>query len=605
MLLAAAEETGLITTLVEACPEPTADTRLARSQPQSRRQLLLTLLFLGAMGLDRPWDLRGYSGDGLGLLTSRQQSYGYVHTERFLSQLAQADGDETLTEATAIWTHQLWGNHKESVHYVDMHRKPVYSSHLLPRGKIGRTGKILGCRAIGLLNDEQGHPLLATTGRGDSHLTRHLPSLVASYQQAVGEKVIKQLIVDREGMGAEFLTSLKEQCQMVTLLRSDQYKDISSFTEVGEFEPLLYDRHQKMVCEVASAGFALPLPNRSGEFLPVYVALIRDWRRQVPVKTADDERSQTKILPLAEGWWEEDWQASPLPARPTSPKLIPVISTEPVEDVVGLATLYKGRWSAQENIIRDFLLPLGLDNNHGYHKKVVRNSEIAKRRTELQTQLDNIKRWRKGAFKRSKRAGALYYRRWDKAKARRDELYRQLNDDLIELQLFKTPKYLIDRHSKTKERLIEAELDPLWQKVHRTNKNSRTEWDKGKRYAIKERKLLRLLADLDEQERTMYQLDDRKDQIMTILRLALTNLVMWTRDQFFPKSYTRTTWKRLAPFFRLPGHIVDHPDRRLVYLRPFNDQQLNRDLDELCKRVNQAQPRLPDERYIQFLRYKY
>ncbi len=605
LLLAAAKETGLVSTLVEACPSPTGGSRLAHSQPQSRQQLLLTLLFLGAVGLDRPWDLRGYSGDGLGLLSGRQRAYGYVHTERFLSQLGQADGDEALTEAVAIWTHQLWGSQQESVHYVDMHRKPVYSNQLLPRGKIGRTGKVLSCRAIGLLHDGQGHPLLATTGGGDSHLTRHLPGLVTSYQQAVGEKVVKQLIVDREGMGAEFLESLKDQYQVVTLLRSNQYKDLTSFAEVGEFEPLLYDRNQKMVCEVASAGFALPLPNRPEEFLPVYVALIRDWRRQVPVEAADDDQNQVDILPLTEAWWEADWQASPLPAPPTSPKLIPVISTEPVEDVVGLAELYKGRWRAQENIIRDFLLLLGLDNNHGYHKKIVENSEVAKRRAELQTQLGNIQRWRKGAFERSERAGKLYHRRWDKAKARGDELYRQLNDDLIELQLFEIPQYLIDRYSKTKKRLIEAELDPLWQGVHRADKNNRLEWDKGKRYVVKERKLLRILTDLNEQERTMYQLDDRKDQIMTILRLALTNLVMWTRDLFFPENYAQATWKRLAPFFRLPGHIVDHPDRRLVYLRRFNDRQLNRDLDELCERVNQVQPRLPDGRFLEFFRYKY
>lgn len=64
------------------------------------------------------------------------------------------------------------------------------------------------------------------------------------------------------------------------------------------------------------------------------------------------------------------------------------------------------------------------------------------------------------------------------------------------------------------------------------------------------------------------------------------------------------TWKRLAAFFHLPGHVVDYPERCLVFLRPFNDRQLNRDLDTLCERVNQAQLRLPDGRCLEFLRYK-
>jgi len=78
---------------------------------------------------------------------------------------------------------------------------------------------------------------------------------------------------------------------------------------------------------------------------------------------------------------------------------------------------------------------------------------------------------------------------------------------------------------------------------------------------------------------------------------------MWVRDQFFPTEYAQATWKRLAPFFDLPGHIVHYPERCLVFLRPFNDRQLNRDLDALCERVNQARLRLPDGRILEFLRY--
>jgi hypothetical protein len=65
------------------------------------------------------------------------------------------------------------------------------------------------------------------------------------------------------------------------------------------------------------------------------------------------------------------------------------------------------------------------------------------------------------------------------------------------------------------------------------------------------RDLLRALEDLAAQERTMYALDNRKDQIMTICKLALANLAMWARDQCFPASYAHVTWTRLAPFFQL------------------------------------------------------
>jgi hypothetical protein len=49
-------------------------------QPQLK--LLLTLLFLNAVGLHRPWDLRDYTGSELARLSGRSQPYSYRHVER-------------------------------------------------------------------------------------------------------------------------------------------------------------------------------------------------------------------------------------------------------------------------------------------------------------------------------------------------------------------------------------------------------------------------------------------------------------------------------------------------------------------------------------------
>jgi hypothetical protein len=82
------------------------------------------------------------------------------------------------------------------------------------------------------------------------------------------------------------------------------------------------------------------------------------------------------------------------------------------------------------------------------------------------------------------------------------------------------------------------------------------------------------LEDLAASERTMYALDHAKDQTMTLLKLALAHLVMWTRDRYFPASYAQAAWHRLALFFRLPGRIVWGTDTVTVELRPFNDRRL-------------------------------
>jgi hypothetical protein len=40
-----------------------------------------------------------------------------------------------------------------------------------------------------------------------------------------------------------------------------------------------------------------------------------------------------------------------------------------------------------ENVIKDYLRPLGVDTNHGFAKTPVENSEVAKRRASLQQRL--------------------------------------------------------------------------------------------------------------------------------------------------------------------------------------------------------------------------
>src|SRR5258707_2221277 len=240
LLVAAANVSGLLSeleTAIASC-EPTTPRSLLSSSPQCRRQLLLTLLFLPLGSLHRTHDLRGYTGDALAVVTGRHRAYGYCHTERFLSQLAKANGSEALTTALGSWTTQLWETeHQDGVEqaapclYIDGHRKPVYADCLIPRGLIGRSGKILGGRALALVHDEQGHPRLATTSRGDQHLTVGLPTVLARYEQAGGKTAHARIIVYREGMAAPFLRDLaKAGHTIVTLLKTNQYDGLTSFT---------------------------------------------------------------------------------------------------------------------------------------------------------------------------------------------------------------------------------------------------------------------------------------------------------------------------------------------------------------------------------------
>ena len=116
LLLAAAQQTGLLTTLVTAM-QGVASSLLSSGLPLNLavvERLLLTLLFLPVAGLARTWDLRTYTGTLLALVTGRGCAYSYAYVEQFLSRLAHAGADERLTDAVAQWTWTLWHDQRPS-----------------------------------------------------------------------------------------------------------------------------------------------------------------------------------------------------------------------------------------------------------------------------------------------------------------------------------------------------------------------------------------------------------------------------------------------------------------------------------------------------------
>ena len=177
-------------------------------------------------------------------------------------------------------------------------------------------------------------------------------------------------------------------------------------------------------------------------------------------------------------------------------------------------------------------------------------------------------------------------------------MYRVLNERLqaLEAQGVSEGTYRAERKQLKAE--ADAELEPLWQRVYRVQEKSHQESSKHERYCREQRDLLRALEDLAASERVMHELDHRKDQIMTVCKVALANLAMWVRDRFFPSTYAHATWQRLLPFFRLSGRVQCGREVVQVEIRPFNNRQLNRDLLAVCQRVNEIQPRLPDGRLL-------
>src|SRR6266699_7059878 len=283
--------------------------------------------------------------------------------------------------------------------------------------------------------------------------------------------------------------------------------------------------------------------------------MIRDQRRLVPVVPGEEDAALPSRwdadLPRNErAWWQEGWQATAAPVKEMTAKLIPIVTTAQTIDAVELAQTYIHRWPAQENVIKDYLLPLGLDTNHGFAKTPVENSEVSKRRSRLQKRLAKLKHWAQRASQRRQLAGKRQERLRVQLQRRAGEVERELGLYQTTLQQQEVADRLLRPEITERKAVIDAQLEQIRVKEGRASEQCQEELPKQERYCKEQRDVLRALEDLAAKERSMYELDHHKDQVMTVCKVALANLAMWVRDRYFPASYAHATGLRLLPFFR-------------------------------------------------------
>jgi hypothetical protein len=107
-------------------------------------------------------------------------------------------------------------------------------------------------------------------------------------------------------------------------------------------------------------------------------------------------------------------------------------------------------------------------------------------------------------------------------------LYHVLNTHLIELEQQSMEDWRVRKTIKEEKAVADAEIEEYQQRQWKAFETSNQEHQKCERYCQEQRQLLCALEDLKAQERAMYELDNSKDQVMTVFKVALVNLVMWT-----------------------------------------------------------------------------
>jgi hypothetical protein len=107
----------------------------------------------------------------------------------------------------------------------------------------------------------------------------------------------------------------------------------------------------------------------------------------------------------------------------------------------------------------------------------------------------------------------------------------------------------------------DAEIKQYQARQWKACQTSNQEFEKCKRYCHDQREILRPLEDLKANERVMYELDDQKDQVITVFKVALTNLVMWTPPRWLVLSFLLLS----LLFYSTTFHIASEMRSSIIY----------------------------------------
>lgn len=547
------------------------------SSQDARERHVLTLLLMPGLGLFKPHDLNTYTGTALGLLTGRHRPYSADEMEHFVLSCVQTGWTEPLTADVAGWATQLWAtddpNNSGAPTYLywDWHVKAVYSDYRVPRTKHGTSDRVVGARKQLMLHDAAGHLLFMRTYRGDTHLIDGMVDGTAYYEGLAESQRLTHQIFDREGLSVAHFKDLlgdEERRQFITCLKSNQYESVDSFELATPFEPFRHDKHGQVVQEIAEASYVLKDRRKGEDDLPLRAILLRK-----PSDEADDEaRLHVVITP--------DWET-------------------PAADI---ARWYRDRYPKQENAIRDWWLPLGGDVNVGYDKHEVENSELAKRKTELEAQLKTLERYVAACQVRLQNAQRQHQKHADRYQVEWQAARRALQEAIQQRDAQGDTALAIYQWAQAEEIRIQEQLAPRHARVKAAAGKVEKERDKQQRYREEQQKKKQALAEVTRKmaDCPMYELDDRKDQLLSALHLCVGNVLQWLRDTVFPESYANATYKTLAPFVQMGGFVIEHPDRIEVFLDGFWQSARQQDLEEVVTRCNAQSLTAPDGRPLRF-----
>jgi len=489
--------------------------RILSSSAEVIRRKIETLLYMPVFGMERIWHFKTvYPRKGLGLVAGSSTPYKYHTIDNFLRELPLLDIDQTLSKALArlyVEAFHISFRTKDSrTFYIDCFRKVVWTKKNIPKGMHATRNQILKCMDIYFIHDSQGRPLLPLTRPADSHLTTALFPLIEALEEAIDKKVVDFAIFDREGLAvAVFKEFQKRNKHFVTVLRENQYQSLDDF-EIPN------GKRWKTYKKNPATGKA--------------AAQILDCNKTL-VDSKSGKTYRVRAILIREVS-SEDFAV-----------IVTNISRRTEPDAGKIVNKYKDRWDRQENSFKQMKPSLYLDRNHGTKAIEQGNNRVVERRVEeLEKKIEAQKK------KIESTANKIH---------NTQETLKQLEKKITAAG---AQAKNIDQHEK---RIIRCEkLKATLSKHH----------EKLAGYRSKLQQFSNKLQSID-QTQVLYEIDSRKDHIMTNLETALNNADVFVKERYLPKEYSRSDFRTIRDIlYRQQGTYIETKEEVKVILDHYDQE---------------------------------
>ena len=537
---------------------------LAAAWPRTWAKIV-HLMFLPLLDATRPWQLRYALGDGL--VGVCRIAYRFDTIDRALGELKHLQvGDALRQTLCRTWVRTLVGTEGPLQIYVDAHLKPHWTHLFMPCGHLPLLDRVMPCTRQVIVTNPQGYVWEMLDRVGDATLSQELPGLEQELERLTHHRVTLT-VVDREANGLETaqIYAKSDHFALLTMLddrvSADLRVDTPQFAEVfrltGRWQPLAAQPDRSL----APAVWA---PARAATDDPRVFWLVRN----------DASDTLRAVYALSQ------------PMADCAPDVAARLRGSRARDV------YRRRWTATENVIREMVAGDNLNANYGYERREVPNrlrqhqaeaaqaqlttteNQLATNRGQLETlTAQHAEREHTLAEQLADLTTARTERERERqARRQAGQSTRRVEQQLA--QLDRETQTLTTRYARRTARFESRTQDLTARQAHLEAKRA-------------ERQATRAAIDVTQ---PMFERDLEKDQIMADFQAAFLNAHRWCCDHYFTGEWNHLELKTaIARIYRQRGRVAYSAQRVDVTLTAFGYRAEHALAEAACVRFNAAQ----------------